>query len=436
MNKKLVVILSLLVLASFVLVACAPAATEETPAEEAPAEEAPAAFECTDEIGCVEIAPDDSVHIASLLTISGATAYLGDDSQGAIEIAIDDRGGQLLGRDILYTSEDSGCSAEGGQTAATKVASDPTILGVIGTNCSSAMTAAMDTISSAGLSILSPSNTAPALTIDDEAAGGTYKPGYFRICHTDFFQGQVAAEFVYNELGARTLATIHDGSPYADQLQEVMAAKFVDLGGEVTFQGAVNVGDTDMRAVLTSVAADSPDVLYFPIFEPEGPFIVAQSSEIDGLEDTTLVGADGLLADSFPENAGPNVVGSYLSGPYVTGAAYDEFLVKWDTKFSGVPPSGFHSFAYDGTNILFDAIEAVAVTDADGTTYIGRQALRDAIKATSGYSGLTGKLDCADKQFGEFTSKADCATGEALGIFEITQAEVDGNWPPEAIYTP
>jgi branched-chain amino acid transport system substrate-binding protein len=436
MNKKLVVILSLLVLASFVLVACAPAATEETPAEEAPAEEAPAAFECTDEIGCVEIAPDDSVHIASLLTISGATAYLGDDSQGAIEIAIDDRGGQLLGRDILYTSEDSGCSAEGGQTAATKVASDPTIVGVIGTNCSSAMTAAMDTISSAGLSILSPSNTAPALTIDDEAAGGTYKPGYFRICHTDFFQGQVAAEFVYNELGARTLATIHDGSPYADQLQEVMAAKFVDLGGEVTFQGAVNVGDTDMRAVLTSVAADSPDVLYFPIFEPEGPFIVAQSSEIDGLEDTTLVGADGLLADSFPENAGPNVVGSYLSGPYVTGAAYDEFLVKWDTKFSGVPPSGFHSFAYDGTNILFDAIEAVAVTDADGTTYIGRQALRDAIKATSGYSGLTGKLDCADKQFGEFTSKADCATGEALGIFEITQAEVDGNWPPEAIYTP
>jgi len=431
MNKKLVVILSLLVLASFVLVACAPAATEE-----APAEEAPAAFECTDEIGCVEIAPDDSVHIASMLTISGATAYLGDDSQGAIEIAIDDRGGQLLGRDILYTSEDSGCSAEGGQTAATKVASDPTIVGVIGTNCSSAMTAAMDTISSAGLSILSSSNTAPALTIDDEAAGGTYKPGYFRICHTDFFQGQVAAEFAYNELGARTLATIHDGSPYADQLQEVMAAKFVELGGEITFQGAVNVGDTDMRAVLTSVAADSPDVLYFPIFEPEGPFIVAQSSEIDGLEDTTLVGADGLLADSFPENAGPNAVGMYLSGPYVTGAAYDEFLVKWDTKFSGVPPSGFHSFAYDGTNILFDAIEAVAVTDADGTTYIGRQALRDAIKATSGYAGLTGKLDCADKQFGEFTSKADCATGEALAVFEITQAEVDGNWPPEATYTP
>ena len=435
MNKKILTLLSLLVLASMVLAACATAATE-APAEEAPAEEAPAAFECTDEIGCVELAPDDNVHIASMLTISGATAYLGDDSQGAIEIAIDDRGGKLLGRDILYTSEDSGCSAEGGQTAATKVASDSTVIGVIGTNCSSAMTAAMDTISSAGLSMLSPSNTAPALTLDDVAAGGTYKPGYFRICHTDFFQGQVAAEFVYNELGARTLATIHDGSPYADQLQEVMVARFIELGGEITFQGAVNVGDTDMRAVLTSVAADSPDALYFPIFEPEGPFIVAQSSEIAGLEDTILVGADGLLSASFSEAAGPNAVGMYMSGPYVTGAAYDEFLAKWEAKFGGVPPSGFHAFAYDGTNMLFDAIEEVAVTDADGTTYIGRQALRDAIKATSGYSGLTGQLDCGDKVWGLLTSKADCATGEALGIFEITQAEVDGNWPPEAIYTP
>ncbi len=435
MNKKLLALLSLLVFASMILAACAPAATQ-APTEEAPAEteEAPAAFECTDAIGCVELAPDDAVHIASMLTITGATAFLGEDSVGAIEIAIDDRGGQLIGRDILYTSEDSGCSAEGGQTAATKVASDPTIVGVIGTNCSSAMTAAMDTISSAGLSMLSPSNTSPALTI--EGGDGVWKPGYFRICHTDLFQGSVAAEFFYNELGARTLATIHDGSPYADQLQEVMAARFVDLGGEVTFQGAVNVGDTDMRAVLTSVAADSPSVLYFPIFEPEGPFIVAQSSEIAGLENTQLFGADGLLVDSYPENAGPNVVDSYLSGPFVSGSNYDEFLAKWDAKFGGVPPSGFHAFAYDGTNILFDAIEQVAFTDADGTTYIGRQALRDAIKATKGYSGLTGQLDCSDKQFGDLQSKTDCATGEALAIFEITQAELDGNWPPEAVYTP
>jgi branched-chain amino acid transport system substrate-binding protein len=361
---------------------------------------------------------------------------LGQDSQGAIEIAVDDRGGELLGHPIQLSGEDSLCSAEGGQTAATKLASDPTLLGVIGSNCSSAATAAMPTISGAGLVMLSPSNTAPALTIEGE----TWQPGYFRICHTDLFQGSVAAEFAYNELGATTAATIHDGSPYADQLQQVFAGRFQELGGTITFQGAVNVGDTDMRTVLTSVAADSPDVLYFPIFEPEGPFIVAQSSEIDGLENTTLMGADGLLSDSFPENSGPNVVGMYLSGPYVSGASYDAFLGKWDAKFGGSPPSGFHAFAYDGTNILLDAIEKVAVVDDDGTLHVGRQALRDAIVGVTDYTGLTGKLDCSDDDYSAYgitaASHGDCATGEALGIFEISQAELDGNWPPEAIYTP
>jgi branched-chain amino acid transport system substrate-binding protein len=419
MSKRLFALLAALVVASMALGACGPAP-----------------YECTDAIGCVDIAPDEPIHIAYMLTISGATAFLGQDSRGAIEIAIDDRGGELLGHPILLTGEDTLCSAEGGQTAATKVAADPTIVGIIGTNCSSEATAAMPTISAAGLVMLSPSNTAPALTLEGE----TWQPGYFRICHTDLFQGSVAAEFAYNELGARTAATIHDGSPYADQLQQVFAGRFQELGGTITFQGAVNVGDTDMRTVLTSVAADSPDILYYPIFEPEGPFITAQSSEIAGLENTTLMGADGLLADSFPENAGPNVVGMYLSGPYVSGAAYDEFLAKWDAKFSGVPPSGFHAFAYDGTNILLDAIEQVAVVDDDGAVHVGRQALRDAIAGVTDYTGLTGRLDCSDDDYSAFgienASHGDCATGEALGIFEITQAELDGNWPPPVGGTP
>ncbi len=390
-------------------------------------------FECDDPIGCVTYGPDEPVHLASMLTISGATAFLGVDSNGGIEIALDDRDNQLLGHDILLSKEDSLCSAEGGQTAATKVAADPTIVGVVGTNCSSAMTAAMDTLTGAGLSIISPSNTAPALTLE----GQTWKEGYFRACHTDLFQGKVAAEFVFNELGARTLATIHDGSPYADQLQQVMAGTFEDLGGTVTFQGAVNVGDTDMRAVLTSAAADSPDVLYFPIFQPEGDFIVQQSSEIDGLEGTTLSGADGLLVAGFPSSAGANADGMYLSGPFVSSAFYDDFLDKWDAKYGGVPPSAFHAFAYDGTNIMLDAIEAVAVEDDDGTIHIGRDALRKAMAATDDFQGLTGRMNCGTKEFAAGTSHGDCATGDALGIFQLTSAEIDDeSWPPEVVYTP
>lgn len=407
--------------------------TPITPTSASPASALAGSDACNDPIGCVVIGPEEPVHIAYMLTISGPTAFLGDDSVGSIEIALDDRSRMLLGHNILLTGEDSLCNAEGGLTAALKLAADPTIVGVIGTNCSSAMTAAMDTITNAGLSIISPSNTAPALTLES----GTWKEGYFRVAHSDLFQGKVAAEFAFNVLGARSLATIHDGSPYAEQLQQAMAATFENLGGTVTFQGAINVGESDMRRVLTSVAAGVPDVLYLPVFEPEGDFIVQQSSQVAGLEDTILIGADGLLVKSFPENSGPNAEGMYLSGPYVSGPSYDVFLAKWNVKYGGVPPSGFHAFAYDGTNILLDAIEKVAVQDSDGTLQIGRQALRDAIAATSGFPGLTGTLDCGTKGFAAGISRGDCATGGALGIFHITSAETEaGRWPPDVVWTP
>jgi branched-chain amino acid transport system substrate-binding protein len=407
--KRFFSLFTLLVIAGLLLSACGGAT---------------ASLECTDAIGCVEVAAGEDIHLAYMLTISGATAFLGEDSLGGIEIAIADQG-ELLGHGVSLSGEDSLCSAEGGQTAATAVTADESVVAIIGTNCSGSATAALPTISAAGLVMCSPSNTAPALT-DPE---GTWQPGYFRAAHNDLFQGRIAAEFAYNELGATTAATVHDGSPYADQLQQVFAATFTELGGTITFQGAVNVGDTDMRSVLTSAAADSPDVLYFPIFEPEGPFIVAQSSEIEGLEDTILFGADGLLADSFPENSGPNAEGMYLSGPYIAGASYDEFLAKWESQIGGVPPSGFHAFAYDCTNMIFDAIEAASQQGSDGTLLIGRQALRDAMATTSGFNGLSGNLSC--NEFG------DCATGEALGVFQVTGAEInDGAWPPAVVWTP
>jgi len=388
---------------------------------------------CTDAIDCVVIAPDEPIHIAYMLTISGWTAFLGEDSKGAIEIAIADRGGKLLGRDLLLTGEDTGCSAEGGATAARYVVGDPTILGVIGTNCSSAATAALPTISDAGLVMLSPSNTAPALTLE----GWYWAPGYYRIVHSDLLQGLFSAEFAIDELGALTAATIGDNSPYSEQLQKIFSQRFRELGGTITFEGAIDVGNTDMRGVLGKAAAEAPDVLYFPVFEPEGPFIVKQSGEFDGLEDTVLLSADGLLADSFPENAGPNVAGMVISGPYVSGEAYNAFLDRWKARFSGNPPSGFHAFAYDATNILLDAIEESAAVDDAGNLYIGRQALREAISAIKSYPGITGTLDCSDKEFPGFgLSKGDCATGESLGIFEITQAELNGHWPPRVIYSP
>ena len=102
-----------------------------------------ASMHCMDELGCVEVGPDDPIVIGAMLSVSGATSFYGEDSLGGIEIAISNRDGMLLGREITLVVEDSLCTAEGGQAAAQRVAADETIVGIIGTTCSGAAQGAM-----------------------------------------------------------------------------------------------------------------------------------------------------------------------------------------------------------------------------------------------------------------------------------------------------
>lgn len=247
----------------------------------APAEADPAAGEVT-------IAADGAVEIATLQAISGAVASLGTDQVTAVEIAIEDRGGELMGHDIELSVEDDLCSAEGGQGGAEAIRANDQILGVVGTSCSGAAAAAMPIFAAAGMVMISGSNTSPGLTATgyldegDLVQGENWHPGFFRTAHNDEFQGQGSAQFVFENLGLTTAATIHDGDPYTEGLVTQFATFFEALGGEVVIATSINKGDTDMRPVLTEVQAAEPEALYFPIFQPEGDFIVRQAGEVFG----------------------------------------------------------------------------------------------------------------------------------------------------------
>lgn len=404
----------------------------ETASSTAMATEASVEGPCTDTIGCVEVATGDPVRLGALLVLSGPNESLGVDSREGAEIAIDDFG-DVKGHPVELVAEDAGCSAEGGQTAASKVAADESIVAVVGTSCSSEAQAAIPILTEAGITMVSSSNTAPGLTAADRPANYA---GYLRTAHNDKFQGRVAAEFAYNELGVKTAATIHDGSPYAQQLQEVFAEVFTGLGGTITGQEAVNVGDTDMKPVLTTIAAGSPELIYYPIFVAEGGFVTDQARDVAGLEKTILMGADGMFSPDFVTAAGSAAAGMYLTGPYVQGAEYDAFLKKFDAKFGGVPPSGYHAHAYDAATMLLTAIDTTSTEGPDGTLYIPRQGVRDAMYAMAGYKGLTGTLTCNGPGS---DNPGDCATGEALAVFEISPevaADPAANWPPAVKWQP
>ena len=420
----------LMLLLSLALVACGGGTATNTGGEEAapteeaaPAEEEAAApaeggeLECTDAIGCVEVAPGDPILIASALSISGDTADLGTDSQRGAEIAINERG-ELLGHSIELQPEDDGCNAEGGQTAATKIVANPQVVGVIGTTCSGAGVPAAGIISDAGYVMISPSNTSPALPDPNQS----FKPGYLRTAHNDLVQGAAVADFAYNELGLRKAAAIHDGDPYTEGLAKAFSDSFTALGGEMVAFEAESKEATNVEPLLTSIAAAGPEFLFYPVFMPLGGLLTNTAKTIPGLENTVLAAADGLQTQTLLDAAGDNAEGMYASGPNLefTNTRYqDEFIPAYTEAFGEEPINVFHAHAYDAANLLMDAIAQVAQQGADGTLLIGRQALRDALYATSGYQGLTGTLTC--NEYG------DCADAN-IGIKKVETGEFVQIW--------
>jgi branched-chain amino acid transport system substrate-binding protein len=431
MSKRLTRFLSLFAALTLVLAACGDGggtATTEAPDTGTGDTTAPA----EDALGTVTIGDGEAIQIRSLNAISGDTATLGIPNQNAVQMAIADYGPIKDHEVDMGTGLDDLCSNEGGQAAAQTIVADEQVLGVIGTSCSGAATAASPLISDAGMSMISPSNTSPALTSDLKGTAGTdYHPGYYRIAHNDLFQGQAVAEFVFNELGLTTAAAIHDGDPYTQGLAQAFSDAFEGLGGTMTGFTAVNKGDTDMSGVLTEVAAGSPEAVYFPIFPPEGNFIAQQVGGVEGLADTTLLAADGMLVENFLEI--PESEGIYFSGPSlqfgenandVTSVSATDFLATYEEEFGEAPTAAFWAHAYDSTILLLSAIDEVAVDNGDGTLTVGRQALRDAITAKT-FNGLTGLVAC--DEFG------DCGAQE-IQIVSHPDSSVTDSTQEEVVY--
>ena len=142
-----------------------------------------------------------------------------------------------------------------------------------------------------------------------------------RTVYSDIDQGASDAKYVHDVLKAQKIVTIHDGSPYAQQLATVMADNFKKVGGTVLSQEAVAPTDVDMHPVLTRIATEKPDVIYAPIFVAAGAQLLRQEKETPGLEKIPLIGSSGQMAPDLIEAAGDAVVGYRITYPDVSPEA-------------------------------------------------------------------------------------------------------------------
>ena len=281
----------------------------------------------TDDLGVIRIAKGAPIQIGAYWVLSGADTALGLDEKRGVEIAFKELGGSVLGHPLKLNAEDDSCNAEGGQTAATKLAANPQTVIVLGPACSSAATPGAPILWQQGIVNICTACTAPALT------ASTRKPeyaGFARTVFSDSEQGKADATYVHDVAKAQSVVTVHDGSPYAQQLQQVFADNFKQLGGKVLSQEAIAPSDVDMHPLLTRIASEKPDLIYFPVFTAAAAQILRQAKETPGLEKTALMGGGSLLSADFIEAAGPSVVGFRIGYPDLSpdamGKNYPKFV--------------------------------------------------------------------------------------------------------------
>jgi len=427
--KRLSLLVSLLLLAA-IMVACGPAAAPtEEPVDETPEpteaveeptevveeptevvtdEPAGAPEECAEENACAVYAAGEPIRIGFGGPLTGENSPYGIDSQQAAELAFSEAG-DFEGHAFELVAEDDGGTPEGGAAVANKHAADPTIAAIIGHNFSGASQNAIPIYQSANLPMLSPSATNPDLTKD----GNTV---FNRAVATDVVQGEANANFIYTTLGATSLAIIHDGTTYGQGLADLVQQAYEALGGEVVAYEGVTPGGTDYSAVLTSVAASEPAAVFFGGYVPEFS-VMANQWAAAGLEGTPFVSGDGSYSTNLFELAGDNAEGLYVSAPIPAGSpekeAFDALYLETYGKAAG-ELSSYTWNAWDAANAMMEAIKSVAIVGDDGTVYIPRAALVEAVRGTSGFQGITGELTCDET--------GECAQG-GFTLFEATNGE-------------
>lgn len=369
-------------------------------------------FQCSDGIGCIDVGPQEPIKIGVLQALSGKVAPLGLEQIRGIDLAIDKRHGQLLGHSIYLQTEDAGCTGEGGANAALKIIADPQAVAILGTTCSGEAASASKFMSDAGLTMISGNNSAPYLTAIAGKRAPNWQPGYFRTSPNEEASGKSAAKYAFYELGVRKAATLNDGDIYSRGLTEGFALAFQNLGGEIVLSASVNKGDTEMQPVLAAVMNSEAQLLFFPLFQPEGNLVLLQARKTAGLEKIILMSDGALIESSFIESVKDKGKGLYFIGPSSPGGPEVDALAKdYEAKFSTLPAASYYLSAFDAANLLLQAIEKAAVTDPDGSLHIGRQALRSALYATRGFKGVTGSLTC--DEFG------DCA----IPVFNVLRLD-------------
>lgn len=341
--------------------------------------------------------------IGMIAPLSGSLSALGLGMRNSAQLAVDQANAacKVPGYKLAFQPEDDQATAQIAGQAATKLSSDPNVVGVVGTLNSSTSQSVQPILAGKSIVQVSPANTNPSLTLGDAATTAPKRPfpTYFRVATTDLVQGPFGAQYLVQKAGKKNIAVIDDGKTYGAGLAEQFAIEAQKLGATVVAREKVGEKDTDFSGVVSKIRPLNPDAVYYggeyPAAGPLSKQVAAAGMNIP------LMGGDGIVDKQFVALGGrEGDLATNVGAPAANLPSAKAFIDAYAAAGFTEAFSAYGVLTFDATNVVIDGL-AKAInggTFSDAT----RQSLIDAVQATS-LDGASGKV--AFDQFGDTTNK-------------------------------
>jgi branched-chain amino acid transport system substrate-binding protein len=341
--------------------------------------------------------------IGMIVPLSGGLSAFGVGMQNSADLAVKqaNEACAVPGYELALQAEDDQATPQVAGQAATLLASDPNVVGVIGTLNSSTGQTVQPILAERDITQISPANTGPSLTLGENFATAPERPfaTYFRTATTDLVQGPFAANYLVQTAGKQRIAVIDDGKTYGANLAEQFAQQVTKLGAEVVAREQVGERDTDFSGVITTIRPQNPDAVYYGGEYPVSGPLSAQLAQA-GLE-IPLMGGDGMNDPQYIALGGrPGDLATAIGAPAESLPSAAQFVSDYEAAGYPEPFATYGALTYDATNVMIGALTDVL---AEGEYSEDRRAdIVAAVQATD-MEGATGPV--AFDQYGDTTNK-------------------------------
>jgi branched-chain amino acid transport system substrate-binding protein len=340
------------------------------------------------------------VKIGHVAPTSGGIAHLGKDNEMGARMAIDElnaKGLMIGGKKAKFEllAEDDGADPKQATAVAQKLV-DSKVNGVVGHLNSGTTIPASRIYSDAGIPQISPSATNPKYT----------RQGYkttFRVVADDVHLGGTLGKYAASTLKGKSIAVIDDRTAYGQGVAEEFVKGVDGSGGKVVARQFTTDKATDFTAILTSIKANKPDIVFYGGMDAVAGPMIRQMKQL-GIE-AKFMGGDGLCTSELPKLS----AGAMGDGQVVCAEAggvegeqkkgMEDFRAAFNKKF-GVEVKLYAPYVFDSVNLMAAAM--VKAGSADPAKYL------PVLAKTEGYKGVTGTIS--------FDSKGDIKNG-ALTLY-------------------